>query len=207
MPKHRRHDPPPGTNTAVSGELPPGCTIRRATIADGPDIAQHRRAMFEDIGVSANLDAVQQAFGDWLPARLDRTYFHWLAVHEGRAIGSAGVMLLDWPPSPRDPRGGLGFVYNVYVDPGHRRRGIARALMLALHEWAGERELGAMSLHASEHGRPLYEALGYMPTNEMRIDFLALARGEWPAPPVAAPAGSLPGALPNASGRRPSSRG
>ena len=167
--------------------------------------------MFEDIGVSANLDVVQQAFADWLPARLDRTYFHWLAMDDGCAIGSAGVMLLDWPPSPRDPRGGLGFVYNVYVDPAHRRRGIARALMLALHEWAGERELGAMALHASEHGRPLYEALGYMPTNEMRIDFLALARGEWPAPPVAAPAGAsgsvLPDAAPNVREQRPSSRG
>ena len=166
--------------------------------------------MFEDIGVTANLDVVAQAFADWLPARLDRTYFHWLAVHGGRAIGSAGAMLLDWPPSPRDPRGGLGFVYNVYVDAGHRRRGIARALMLALHEWARVRELGAMALHASEHGRPLYEALGYVPTNEMRIDFLALARGEWPAPPVAAPAGSLPNGVPdapNVRGPRPSSRG
>lgn len=34
---------------------------------------------------------------------------------------------------------------------------------------------------AVHDGRPLYESLGYLPTNEMRIDFLAIARGEWPA--------------------------
>lgn len=159
--------------------------------------------MFEDIGTPGDLDAVQQAFADWLVSRLDATYFHWLAEHDGRAVGSAGVMLLDWPPSPRDPRGGLGFVYNVYVHAGHRRRGIARTLMLAIHEWAQERGLGAIALHASDDGQPLYETLGYAPTNEMRLDLLALARGEAPAPRPAAPVHPPP----NARGRKPSSRG
>ena len=159
--------------------------------------------MFEDIGTPGDLDAVQQAFAEWLVSRLDRTYFHWLVEHDGRAIGSAGAMLLDWPPSPRDPRGGLAFVYNVYVHAGHRRRGIARALMLAVHEWAQERGLGAIALHASDDGQPLYETLGYVPTNEMRLDLLALARSERPAPQAAAP--DMP--PPNARGRKPSSRG
>ena len=159
--------------------------------------------MFEDIGSMPNLDAVEQAFAEWLPSRLDRTYFHWFAEHEGEPVGSAGTMLLDWPPSPRDPRGGLGFIYNVYVHTGHRRRGLAKALMLALQQWAVERGLGAIALHASEDGQPLYEALGYQPTNEMRLDLLALVRGERPAPPVAAPGD----ALPNARGRKPSSPG
>jgi GNAT superfamily N-acetyltransferase len=210
-----QHDPPHASGVAGAAERPAGYTIRRAAGPDMATIARHRRAMFEDLGATTDLDAVERAFAAWLPARLDATYFHWLADHEGDAIASAGILLLDWPPSPRDPRGGLGFVYNVYVAPVHRRRGLARALMLALHEWAQARGLGAVALHASEHGRPLYEALGYLPTNEMRIDFLAIARGEWPAPPIAPPiappagasAGALPESLPNARGRRPSSRG
>jgi GNAT superfamily N-acetyltransferase len=153
--------------------LPPGYSVRRAAAADTATIAHHRRAMFEDIGTPGDLDAVERAFTAWLESRLDRTYFHWLAEHDGLPIGSAGVMLLDWPPSPRDPRGGLGFVYNVYVHAGHRRRGIAMALMLAVHDWARARGLGAVALHASEDGQPLYEALGYRPTNEMRLDLLA----------------------------------
>jgi len=162
--------------------LATGYSIRRATLADTTVIASHRRAMFEEIGSAQNLDLVACAFADWLPSRLDATYFHWLATRDTRPVGSAGVLLLDWPPSPRDPRGGLGFIYNVYVEPAHRRRGIARATLELLHRWAHERGLGALALHASEDGRPLYEALGYLPTNEMRIDFLAIARGEWPAP-------------------------
>lgn len=155
--------------------LPAGYAIRRATLADTAIIAAHRRAMFEEIGSTQNLDLVERAFADWLPSRLDATYFHWLATHDARPIGSAGVLLLDWPPSPRDPRGGLGFIYNVYVEREHRRRGIARATLELLHQWAHERDLGALALHASEDGRPLYETLGYEPTNEMRIDLLARA--------------------------------
>ena len=149
--------------------LPSGYAIRRATLADIAIIAAHRRVMFEEIGAAQNLDLVERAFADWLPSRLDATYFHWLATYGGTPIGSAGVLLLDWPPSPRDPRGGLGFIYNVYVEREHRRRGIARATLEQLHQWARDRNLGALALHASEDGRPLYEALGYEPTNEMRI--------------------------------------
>ena len=154
--------------SASGSSLPPGYAIRRATLADIAIIAAHRRAMFEEIGATQNLDLVERAFADWLLSRLDATYFHWLATCDAKPIGSAGVLLLDWPPSPRDPRGGLGFIYNVYVEREHRRRGVARATLELLHQWAHDRNLGALALHASEDGRPLYETLGYEPTNEMR---------------------------------------
>ena len=132
--------------------------------------------MFEEIRSDPELAVVERTFAEWLPSRLGETYFHWLATDGDEAIGGAGVMLIDWPPSPRDPRGGLGFIYNVYVEPVHRRRGLARALLETIHAWAQARGLGALALHASEDGRPLYETLGYRPTNEMRLDFLAMAR-------------------------------
>ena len=186
MPETSRTEPRFATGGRSGPATPAGYPVRRATLADTATIAWHRRAMFEDIGAAQNLDRVERAFAEWLPSRLDQTYFHWLAEHGGQPIGSAGVLLLDWPPSPRDPRGGLGFIYTVYVEPAHRRRGVARGMLEVLHQWARERDLGALALHASEDGRPLYETLGYLPTNEMRIDFLAIARGEWPAPGIQA---------------------
>src|SRR4051812_12005427 len=124
---------------ARSPSLPASYSIRRASLSDAAIITGHRRAMLEELGSTRDLDLVARAFADWLPSRLDQTYFHWHAVSGGRPVASAGVLLLDWPPSPRDPRGGLGFVYNVYVEPAHRRRGLARATLEALHQWAHER--------------------------------------------------------------------
>jgi GNAT superfamily N-acetyltransferase len=57
---------------------------------------------------------------------------------------------------------------NVYTEPGSRRRGIARALMQAMMEWATDQGFDRLLLHASDGARPLYRSLGFSPTNEMR---------------------------------------
>jgi GNAT superfamily N-acetyltransferase len=58
---------------------------------------------------------------------------------------------------------------NVFVEPEHRRKGLAKRLM-ALAE-ARARELGVCYaiLHSTRQGRPLYESLGWGPTSEMAI--------------------------------------
>jgi GNAT superfamily N-acetyltransferase len=58
-------------------------------------------------------------------------------------------------------------VQNVYTDPAWRKRGVARALMAVVMQWASERSLDRLVLHASEEGRPLYVSLGFGPTREM----------------------------------------
>ena len=162
---------------AASGSRSPAHTIRRATLADVETMVRQRRAVFEENGNTRDLDLVDRNFAEWVRPRLDESYFHWLAEEDGRAVGGAGLLLLDWPPSPRDPRGGMGFVYSVWVEPTHRRRRVASAVMQALHAWADAHGVGTLSLHASESGRPLYATLGYAPTNEMRLDLLARRRG------------------------------
>jgi hypothetical protein len=36
-------------------------------------------------------------------------------------------------------------------------------------DWCRDQGLAAVYLHASKSGRPLYESLGFEPTNEMRL--------------------------------------
>lgn len=60
-------------------------------------------------------------------------------------------------------------VVNVYTDPSHRRQGIARKLMEVIIDWCRSEGFGSVLLHASDEGRPLYESLGFTPTNEMRL--------------------------------------
>jgi GNAT superfamily N-acetyltransferase len=60
-------------------------------------------------------------------------------------------------------------IVNVYTEPAHRRRGLARRLMVAMLDWLREQGYGTVSLHASDYGRPLYESLGFAATNEMRM--------------------------------------
>jgi len=64
-------------------------------------------------------------------------------------------------PGPRDLSGRLPIVYNVYTEPAHRRHGLARAIMQAIHAWCLEAGYGTVGLAASDEGRTLYESLGY----------------------------------------------
>jgi GNAT superfamily N-acetyltransferase len=54
-------------------------------------------------------------------------------------------------------------VYNVYTEPAHRGRGLARRIMETIHSWCRAQGLKTVALNASEFGRPLYESMGYQP--------------------------------------------
>ena len=60
-------------------------------------------------------------------------------------------------------------VLSVYVEPEWRRRGVGEALMRALLEALSARGIRRVVLHATDDGRRLYERLGFLPTNEMRL--------------------------------------
>ena len=112
----------------------------------------------------------------------EERYHAWLLTPEGRpdeVVAGAGVQLREQLPFPTDDghgvRGGeQGLVLNVYTEPAWRRQGAAERLMRAVLGWAEQRGLASLVLHASEEGRPLYERLGFVGTNEMR----------WSGPPV-----------------------
>ncbi len=151
--------------------------IRMATPADAPVIAHHRRAMFDDIGVSGDTGTMQAAFAEWVkPHLVSGHYLGWMVIDTQAPaetiVGGAGVRIVEWAPMPADPEAHLRpYLLNVYVEPDHRQRGIARALVEAIIAWAHDHQprVGALTLHASEYGRPLYESLGFIPTNEMRL--------------------------------------
>jgi GNAT superfamily N-acetyltransferase len=75
-------------------------------------------------------------------------------------------------PPPREddvaaPR--RAWVLNVYTEPDFRRRGLARRVMETIAAWCAAQGLSRVFLHASDAGRPLYESLGFEPTNEMKL--------------------------------------
>ena len=148
--------------------------IRPAALADIPHVLCHRRSMFRDMGgaTDSELDAVivtaEKFLRDAIPSGM---YRGWLAIAaDGRVAAGAGITILPWPGSPRDPAPRRGWIQNVYTEPEFRRRGLARRLMETLVEWCRADGFYAITLHASPEGRPLYESMGFHNTNEMRLD-------------------------------------
>jgi GNAT superfamily N-acetyltransferase len=148
-------------------------TIRAATCEEAGIICSHRRAMFYDMGErnDAALDAMTADFLPWLKPRMQSgEYLAWFAIASDQTVAAGlGLWLMDWPPHLVGPEARRGNILNVYTHPEHRRSGLARVLMRAALDWCRANGIRAVILHASDQGRPLYESLGFRPTNEMRL--------------------------------------
>jgi GNAT superfamily N-acetyltransferase len=150
-----------------------GILLRETTVDDIAEIVRHRRAMFEDMGVGdpASLDRMESASGPYLQAAIaEDCYRGWFAMTAANQVaGGVGILLQSSPPRPWEVRSRRAYLLNLYVDPQHRRQGIARLLTEASVAWCRREGFATVSLHASELGRPLYKSLGFEPTNEMRL--------------------------------------
>ncbi|HUJ48769.1 MAG TPA: GNAT family N-acetyltransferase [Bryobacteraceae bacterium] len=148
-------------------------TIRRGVAEDAETIVRQRWAMFHEMGYRDQpvLDAMAVAFRPWLLRMMHSgEYLAWFAVTDGGSIAAGlGLWLMDWPPHMIGPGARRGNILNVYTAPDHRRQGLARQLMQTALAWCRAHGIRAVILHASQEGAPLYEALGFRPTNEMRI--------------------------------------
>jgi GNAT superfamily N-acetyltransferase len=147
--------------------------IRPITTADIPHVGWYREQMFRDMGIPADFPAMATATEGWLRTAIpSRTYLGWLAVSdEGEVAAGSGLIVIPWPPGPMtmDPR--CGFVFNVFTDPAHRKQGLARRLMDAMHDWCRREGIERVVLNASTFGQPLYEQMGYVVANEPMMRF------------------------------------
>lgn len=145
--------------------------LRDAATADAALITAHRRAMFLSMPNADErvLDEMSRAFEPWVRERLaDGRYLGWIAEEDGRAVASAGMIILDWPPHALHPSmERRAYVLNVYVEPDFRKRGLAHELLERCMAEARRRQIRVVTLHAAEAGRRVYEKFGFRPSNEM----------------------------------------
>ena len=135
--------------------------------------------MFEEMGFrdAAALDRVDDVSREYFSEALRTgTYKGWLAeegngplVDGGTIIGGGGIVVAAWPGYPGENHAQRVWILNMYTEPQARRRGVAKRLMEVMIEWCRTNGFSAVSLHASSAGRPLYETMGFQPTNEMKL--------------------------------------
>ena len=89
-----------------------------------------------------------------------------LAMDGSVPIACATLCSKTCIPTLGHPTGKRGHIMNVYTAAGYRRQGIARQLVLALHEEAIRLGMTEITLDATDEGRKLYAALGYRPSDE-----------------------------------------
>jgi GNAT superfamily N-acetyltransferase len=136
--------------------------VRPATLDDADALVHHRIGMFTDMGTKIDEGEVESAFRRWLAETMPAGVYRAWVVEDGEEIvGGGGITVLPWPPGPQFVGGRIAFVYNVYTEHAHRRRGIAQLVMNTIHGWCRDQGIRVVGLNASRDGQPLYEKLGY----------------------------------------------
>jgi GNAT superfamily N-acetyltransferase len=148
-------------------------TTRMANADDITLITRHRQAMFAEVGLGSTdgLQTMSERFLPWVERMIaSGKYVGWIIEDDGQPVASAGFFELDWPPHPFDPAAeARGYLLNFWVEPSHRRRGLAKELVKLAVAESRRRGFRVTVLHASKAGRPVYDSLGFRSSTEMML--------------------------------------
>jgi GNAT superfamily N-acetyltransferase len=174
MPRSSRPRP-----SAIRAEGPePPLRLRSAAARDLPTLVDHRRRMFREIGrwSSVALARSAVAYRRWARREIAAHRLVGFVVEDPAAgiVGSGVVWLQPAQPRPSPlARPTMPYIMSMYTAPRFRGRGVASALVRTMVRWASRRGYRRIFLHASKAGRPVYERLGFVAGNEMRLELPA----------------------------------
>lgn len=140
--------------------LPPGYTLKLGSEADRPQLIQFMQRHYLELFPGQPQTHFAATVDQYLSAA---TPLWWVLP----AATAAPVACL-WLGSAIDQRDGASqaYVLLLYVDPTHRRRGLATALLQQAQTWAAARGDRQISLQVFVDNLPaqrLYAVLGYEP--------------------------------------------
>ncbi|HEY9616317.1 MAG TPA: GNAT family N-acetyltransferase [Microcoleaceae cyanobacterium] len=154
---------------------PPSSSLRAATASDDAVIAQHFYQLWLDNGVTtdrivADWPVVVQKFVDH--ARQTLSYQAFVIEVNGTIVGSVGCQLFAglYPLVLTDHHRKYGYIWGVYVEPAYRSQGFGKQLTAHAIAYLKSLNCTRIILHASPLGKPVYDQLGFLVSNEMRLD-------------------------------------
>jgi GNAT superfamily N-acetyltransferase len=148
-------------------------TLRDATVKDLKTIVAQRHAMFAAMGYvnRAELDLTDAKFMEWVEPKLERgEYREWfLQDDRGKVVAGAGLWLMEWVPHAVDQSTRRGNILNVYCEPQYQELGLTRRLLIHILDYCRDIGIRSVIVNPTEATCALYEALGFRPTGEMKI--------------------------------------
>lgn len=92
----------------------------------------------------------------------NNTHTAYLVYYEKEFVGAGGISYFQVMPTYHNPTGRKAYIMNMYTKPEHRRKGIAFKTLDLLVADAKAKGISAISLEATNMGKPLYEKYGFV---------------------------------------------
>lgn len=95
----------------------------------------------------------------------DGTFISWIAVCDGKIIGTSGISIVEKPPYFGCPSGKIGILSSMFTVKEYRRKGIAKELLSKVVNEAKKQGCGTVQITASDMGVLLYSNFGFVKNN------------------------------------------
>jgi len=108
----------------------------------------------------------EESYHYYQDALTNDTHVAYLVFDGDVFVGSGGISFFKVMPTFRNPSGWKAYIMNMYTKPEYRRNGIAYKTLDLLIAEAKCKGISAISLEATDMGRPLYEKYGFVKMND-----------------------------------------
>ena len=113
-------------------------------------------------GAKEDIDLKPALMDYYMRYMKDGTFVSWIAVDDGRIIGTSGMSFVEKPPYFGCSSGKMGLLSSMFTNLDYRRMGIAKELLHRVVEEARDYGCGTIQITASDMGVKLYTAYGFV---------------------------------------------
>ena len=149
--------------------------ITPTSVAEDSILAEHFYQLWLDNKVTA--DSIED---NWLEmtlnfiakARQELSFQAFVAKIDNKIIASVSCQLFGglYPSIFKPNIRQYGYIWNVFVESRYRRQGIGTKLTQTAIDYLQSLGCTHAILHASPHGKLVYDNLGFVPKNEMILE-------------------------------------
>ena len=143
---------------------------KKATIADLEILTETRIEVLRAANkLSDDVDmreVKKQTLEYYKNALKDDTHSAYLVFDGETFVGAGAVSYFQVMPTFHNPTGKKAYIMNMYTKPDYRRQGIAFKTLDLLVADAKAKGINAISLEATDMGRPLYTKYGFIKMND-----------------------------------------
>ena len=137
-------------------------TYRKLTEKELETFIGMRIRQLREEGATEDIDLVPALRDYYARHMADGTCVAWLALEDGRIVGTSGMSFVEKPPYFGCPSGKIGLLSSMFTEPEYRRRGIAKELLSRVVDEAKAYGCGTVQITASDMGVHLYTDFGFV---------------------------------------------